>query len=395
MSIVSCFSLGGAHLEADFEPRSLHSVGNKLSRDVYLVWGLIVEHPNGYRIELTPMDLAPFSNYTFHIILVDKDLIESIKETVRIKLNEWKPFNFGSVISKFRSPFLDDYVESIRVCLPEESGEEMEQCNVHQNLNDSVVDLTTLRYYFFSLNKEGSNSEEFATDDNEGQAVKAALHWTLPSAEFEGLWESLCLEPGLKEKLLSYVSTMLLLSDRGVDSNIITCNRVVLLHGPPGTGKTTLCKALAHKLAIRMADRYSAGAFLEINTHSLFSKWFSESGKLVTQMFTLIRETIARNRDVLTCILIDEVESLTHIRQASESEPSDAIRVVNAVLTQIDQIRGYPNVLILTTSNLTGSIDGAFLDRADINQYIGPPTQTAIYQIFLSCLKELMKTYIY
>nr|CAD7406762.1 unnamed protein product [Timema cristinae] len=115
------------------------------------------------------------------------------------------------------------------------------------------------------------------------------------------------------------------------------------------------------------------------------------SGKLVTQMFTLIRETIARNRDVLTCILIDEVESLTHIRQASESEPSDAIRVVNAVLTQIDQIRGYPNVLILTTSNLTGSIDGAFLDRADINQYIGPPTQTAIYQIFLSCLKELMK----
>nr|CAD7447215.1 unnamed protein product [Timema bartmani] len=272
----------------------------------------------------------------------------------------------------------------------------MEQCNVHQNLNDSIADLITPRYYFFTLNKEGSNAEEFATDDNEGQAVKAALHWTLPSAEFEGLWESLCLEPGLKEKflffqLLSYVSTMLLLSDRGVDSNIITCNRVVLLHGPPGTGKTTLCKALAHKLAIRMADRYSAGAFLEINTHSLFSKWFSESGKLVTQMFTLIRETIARNRDVLTCILIDEVESLTHIRQASESEPSDAIRVVNAVLTQIDQIRGYPNVLILTTSNLTGSIDGAFLDRADINQYIGPPTQTAIYQIFLSCLKELMK----
>nr|CAD7257372.1 unnamed protein product [Timema shepardi] len=339
MSIVSCFSLGGAHLEADFEPRSLHLFGNKLSRDLYLVWGLIVEQPNGYRT-------------------VEKDLIESIKETVRIELNEWKPFNFGTVISKFRSTFLNDYVESIRVSLPEESGEEMEQCNVHQNLNDSIVDLTTLRYYFFTLNKEGSNSEEFATDDNEGQAVKAALHWTLPSAEFEGLWESLCLEPGLKEKLantlvvlsstaedreiklLSYVSTMLLLSDRGVDSNIITCNRVVLLHGPPGTGKTTLCKALAHKLAIRMADRYSAGAFLEINTHSLFSKWFSESGKLVTQMFTLIRETIARNRDVLTCILIDEVESLTHIRQASESEPSDAIRVVNAVLTQIDQIRG-------------------------------------------------------
>nr|CAD7260541.1 unnamed protein product [Timema shepardi] len=35
MSIVSCFSLGEAHLEAGVEPRSLCSVGNKSSRDVY------------------------------------------------------------------------------------------------------------------------------------------------------------------------------------------------------------------------------------------------------------------------------------------------------------------------------------------------------------------------
>ena len=33
----------------------------------------------------------------------------------------------------------------------------------------------------------------------------------------------------------------------------------------------------------------------------------------------------------------------------------------------------------------------AFVDRADIKQYIGPPSSTAIYKIYLSCLNELMR----
>lgn len=49
------------------------------------------------------------------------------------------------------------------------------------------------------------------------------------------------------------------------------------------------------------------------------------------------------------------------------------------------------NVLILTTSNITGAIDLAFVDRADIKQYIGPPSPRAIYQIFRSCIIELMR----
>ena len=62
-----------------------------------------------------------------------------------------------------------------------------------------------------------------------------------------------------------------------------------------------------------------------------------------------------------------QVESLTAARQSamSGSEPSDAIRVVNALLTQIDQVKRHSNVLILTTSNVTGAIDLAFVDRSD------------------------------
>jgi SpoVK/Ycf46/Vps4 family AAA+-type ATPase len=45
----------------------------------------------------------------------------------------------------------------------------------------------------------------------------------------------------------------------------------------------------------------------------------------------------------------------------------------------------------MTTSNLPNSIDNAFMDRADIKQYIGPPPAEAIYAILRSCLLELMR----
>ena len=117
-------------------------------------------------------------------------------------------------------------------------------------------------------------------------------------------------------------------------------------------------------------------------SHSLFSKWFSESGKLVQKMFDEIRRIMEDPRH-LVCVLIDEVESLTAARTnaMSGSEPSDAIRVVNALLTQLDSIKNAPNVLILTTSNITGAIDLAFVDRADIKQYVGNPSQAAVYQV--------------
>lgn len=164
------------------------------------------------------------------------------------------------------------------------------------------------------------------------------------------------------------------------------------MHGPPGTGKTTLCQGLAQKASIRLSATYKETRLIQINTATLLSKFYSESAKQVDEIFKAVEKLCLENPEEFICVLIDEVESIANCREtgALHGEAQDSIRATNALLTGFDRVKANPNVLILCTSNMPGSLDKAFLDRCGVKLAVDPPSAASQYTILRDRIQKLI-----
>ncbi len=139
----------------------------------------------------------------------------------------------------------------------------------------------------------------------------------------------------------------------------ITPPKGILLHGPPGCGKTLLARVVATE---------SEANFISVRGPEIFSKWVGESEKAIREIFRKARMAAP------SIIFFDEFDALVPSRgMGGDSRVTE--RVISQLLTEIDGLVSLENVVVIAATNRPDIIDPAVLrpGRFDRRVYVPPP----------------------
>jgi len=142
----------------------------------------------------------------------------------------------------------------------------------------------------------------------------------------------------------------------------------VLLHGPPGTGKTMIAKAIAHELD---------ATFFVVSPAQMLSKWVGEAEQNIRKLFEAAK---AQDKSV---IFLDEIEALVPKRKSDSSSVMQ--RVVPQILQELEgfERKGARALLFIGATNKPWMLDEAMLrpGRLDAKIYVGLPDAPARFRL--------------
>ncbi|KAN0036932.1 hypothetical protein ACTFIV_002255 [Dictyostelium citrinum] len=166
-------------------------------------------------------------------------------------------------------------------------------------------------------------------------------------------------------------------TNNGHHNDLFSVPKGILLYGPPGTGKTMLAKAIAHHCEYN---------FLTINNSILDSKWYGETEKMVSAMFSVAKKLQP------TIIFIDEIDSMVSTREDSEHEITNSKKSILLQLWDGFNSSGNDKVIIMGATNRPNSIDSAFLRRLPKRIKVDLPDHNQRKHILQIMLKSYVDT---
>jgi proteasome regulatory subunit len=133
----------------------------------------------------------------------------------------------------------------------------------------------------------------------------------------------------------------------------------VLLHGPPGTGKTMLAKAVANQ---------TDATFIKMAGSELVHKFIGEGAKLVRDLFEVARENEP------SVIFIDEIDAIASKRTDSKtSGDAEVQRTMMQLLSEMDGFEERGDIRIIAATNRFDMLDSAILRPGRFDRLIEVP----------------------
>ncbi|OZJ03728.1 hypothetical protein BZG36_04153 [Bifiguratus adelaidae] len=157
-------------------------------------------------------------------------------------------------------------------------------------------------------------------------------------------------------------------------SGLLGAPKGVLLYGPPGCGKTMLAKALAHE---------SNATFINLHISTLTDKWFGESNKLVSALFSLAKKLQP------AIIFIDEIDSFMRERRSNDHEITGMMKAEFMSLWDGLTTGEDTRIIVLGATNRPNDIDQAILRRMPKRFAIRLPTEGQRRNILEIMLKDV------